>query len=221
MRRIRNASGVLSRLGLAVGVSALLMAAPAGAFTVPLDVDFGGGSMGSFGSVEITDVGDDLEFTVMLDTSGVGENADLNEFYFNLVPEASAVTISSDDPVETPYTLATGPTRGGAGADFDWGVNFGNGAGPSGNGKLQSASFTLSTDQPLSLVDLSEQSFPNTVDTEAKPILMAAHVQSADSIFGATVGGGTPSGVIPEPGTSLLLGAGLAGLAAAGRRRRR
>lgn len=223
MSAIRGASGAMCRLGLALGAAALLAASPAGAVTIPLDVEFDTGQMGSFGSVEVLQSGNDLDFTVMLDTAGLGPNADLNEFYFNLIPEVSAIAVTTNDVVNSPYTLATGPVRGGAGADFDWGVNFGNGAGPPGNGTLQTASFTISADIPLTLADLSEQSFPNNVDTAAKPILFAAHVQSTETVFGGdseTVGGGTPSGVIPEPGTALLLGAGLGGLAAVGRRRR-
>lgn len=227
MQKALATSIVLRRLGrlcLAAGAAALLAAAPAGAVSVPLDVEFDTGTTGSFGSVEVLQNGDDLDFTVMLDTGGLGPDADLNELYFNLVPEVSGLAITTDDPVTTPYSSTTGPVRGGAGADFDWGVSFGNGSGPPGNGTLQTASFTLSTNEPLEIADLSEQSFPNNVDTDANPILFAAHVQSTDTVFDGdseTVGGGTPSGVIPEPGTALLLGSGLGGLALAGGRRRR
>jgi hypothetical protein len=42
----------------------------------------------------------------------------------------------------------------GAGSDFDFGVNPGNGGGPNGNGTLEIARFVLGADSALALADV-------------------------------------------------------------------
>jgi hypothetical protein len=109
-----------------------------------------------------------------------------------------------------PYTLIgpNPPVAGGAGASFDWGVNFGNGAGPSG--PLQTANFILSASEALSIEDLLEFSDPNSTP----PVIFAVHFQGTN-----TPGGSETIGAVPEPATMLLLGSGLIGFAVGGRKK--
>jgi hypothetical protein len=207
---------VLRRLSVAIVSLALSLvgAVGAGAVSFPLNVEFDTGLIGTFGNVEVTESGGDLNFAITLDAS-LGASRDLHEFYFNLDDGFTGVAISSTDVVNTAYTLTANPqVLGGAGSAFDFGVNFGNGAGPSGNGALQSATFTLSADQALAIGDLLISS-STSQDIE---VFFAVHVQGTSLIPDSD--SETVGSLVPEPGTLTLVLAGLAGLAAATPRRR-
>ena len=205
---------------MVVGLTlAALITGPAPAFaasiSVGLAVEFDSGDVGSYGSVLIEENGDDLDFTIPL-TDALGDNVDLHEFYFSLAGDFSNLQISDTNSPNTLYTLESDPSvAGGAGSSFDYGVNFGNGGGPPGNGKLCCASFTLSAEEALTINDLR---VPTFASGSTISVNLAAHVQgtsfdpNADS---ETVGGVIPSpNPIPEPGTGPLLAASLIGLAA-------
>ena len=199
---------------LLVGL-AFVAAGAAHAVSFPLNVEFDGGTTADFGNVEVTEVGGDLEFEITVNTAVLGAEADLHEFYFNL-PDVTGVSITSTDTVTTPYDLDFGPSvSGGAGTSFVWGVNLGNGAGPNGNGVLQTVTFTLSADTDLTVDDLRIPSIGNEVT-----VFLAAHVQGTDFPGGGgseTVGNAT----VPEPATFLLGVLGLAWFARRGHPTRR
>jgi hypothetical protein len=198
---------MLQRIALALA-ALTLGAAPAGAVSFPLTVQLGGGGTGTYGNVEVTESGGDLGFALTLGPS-LGATRDLHELYFNLTDGFTGLAISSTDTVNTAYTLSANPAvSGGAGASFDWGVNFGNGAGPPGNGQRVSATFVLSANEALSVDDLRITSSTNG----ANPIVvfMAVHPQGS--------GISTVGSPVPEPTTGALLVLGLSGLAGIGRR---
>jgi len=197
----------------ALGLGLLLASSSAHALTIPLNVEFDTGATGPYATLTVNEVGGDLDFSLSLAGTNLGAGADLHEFYFNLTGSPTGLALSNTNAPTTAYALLTNPpVSGGAGSAFDFGVSFGNGAGPSGNGALKTATFRLSADQPLSLASLSELS-----QTSAGILVnFALHVQGT-SLPGAT--SETVGGVIPEPTTALLLGAGLLGLARSGRRR--
>lgn len=206
-------------LGLLVGV--LWGATPASA--VSLGVEFDTGNAGSFADVTVSKTGDDLFFEITTNVAPnteLGAGADIHEFYFNLVGGFTGVAISSTDSQHPNgmYELSASPSvQGGAGSSFDYGINFGNGGGPPGNGVLQMATFTLTADQELFLSSLLELSSTNN----AGDVHIAAHFQGTSWAGGSGATSETVGAVIPEPATALLLSGGLLVLGRAGARRRR
>ena len=178
-------------------------------------MEFDDGLVGTYGAVDVTESGGDLHFAITLDAS-LGADRDLHELYFNLADGFTGVGITSADVVNTAYSLdANPPVAGGAGSSFDFGVNFGNGGGGPGNGRLTSATLVLSATQPLAIADLLIVS-STSQDIEA---VFAVHVQGTSLVAGAT--SETVGAPIPEPATALLLALGLSGLAAFPRARTR
>jgi hypothetical protein len=204
---------LLSSLTLAALVA--LAAAPAQALQFTLGHEFDTGLTGPHATVDVTESGGGLDFVVSLAGSDLGGGADLHIFYFSLAGDPTNVALSSSQMVTTAFSLTENPSgAGNAGTDFEYGVEFGNGAGPPGNGVLKTASFRITADQPLTLASLDVLTQTN------QGILanVALHVQGTSLVSGAD--SETVGGVVPEPGTVLLLGAGLTGLAVRGRRRR-
>jgi len=190
----------------------MAFAIPSSALTVPLNIEFDAGTLGNHATLTLTEVGGDIDFSLSLAGTDLGANSDLHEFYFNLVGAPTGVAISNTNAPTTAYVLSTNPmVLGGAGSSFEYGVNFGNGAGPTGNGELKLATFRISADQALTIASLGQ-----TSSTSQNIVVnFAAHVQGTSFVMGQD--SETVGGVIPEPTTALLLSSGLLGLACAGR----
>jgi hypothetical protein len=185
----------------------LAVAGQAQALSTILDIELDNGLVGTYATVEISENAGALDFTITLDSS-LGPNADIHEFYFNVVnADITGIGITTPDPVQTPYEIEADPSvNGGAGSSFDYGINFGNGGGAPGNGHLQMANFTVFADQNLTLAELDEISRAKGGMIDLHLLL---HVQSTDLFPGSdseAVGG---SILLPEPSAGLLLAMGL------------
>ena len=200
--------------GLASNAAANSITCPSGATCLSFGVELGPQRTGDFGTLMLRDVGDDVEFTITLNEAVLGSHANLHEFYFNLpdgfdIGDDDIFSASCDD---SELTLDEGrPVRGGAGAEFDFSLNFD----ADRTERIQRVSFIL---EDLSVEEVLDAAFANPgVTGRGLEVLFAAHIQGSGHGRGsasATVG--VP---VPEPGTAALFGLGLAGIAFAGRRR--
>lgn len=219
-------SGMRSALvGLAIALGGLAFAGEAaanGMISLPIAIELGPQRTGNFGTLEIGEVGGDLLFKITLDTDVLGSKADLHEFYFNLDggfdADDLAISVVSINGVggapKTAFDLDDGgPTRGGAGARFDFSLNFGNGASKKGNERIQSVEFLLDADEDLTLADVLGDASSTGRGLE---VLFAAHVAGSGNGNGSA--SATIGVLVPEPETALLLALGLVGLVVVGRR---
>lgn len=200
------------RRGLALGVLCAALALPAAsahALAFTLDVELDDGLIGAYADVSVVEEDMGLRFEIAL-RDALGPGADLHSFYFNLVDGVPDLQIQSDDPVNTAYVLSQAPpVAGGAGSSFDWGVHFGNGAGPPGNGVLQSASFRIEpVDSGLTLaLDALLNADPSLAAGGTILVDAVAHVQGTSLVAGSS--SEAVGGMVPEPSTGLMLALGL------------
>ena len=216
MRRL-GSGGAVAAIGLGMLAALAAGAASAASTSAKLGVELGPQKTGSYGTVHVEEVGGALEFRVEL-ASSLGKNADLHEFYFNLNCDVSGLRLvrsrCDGGSCETAFDLGSGgSTHGGAGARFDYSVDFGDGGSKKGNGNLQVASFRLEADAPLGLLPTP---FDASFTSRDLSVIFAAHVPGSQGVA-ATIGA-TSAVVIPEPATAALFGVGMLGIAWAGRR---
>jgi hypothetical protein len=168
----------------------ILVSATSFAEDLPLQVELSTGKTADFGTVSVSANSGDLVFAVHINPVVAGMHADLHRLYFNLHQPTTNLTIETLDTVSKPYSLRRGkPTLGGAGAFFDWSVDFGAGAGAkNGNGVLQNVSFRISGgDKELVVADILSMSVSKT----GVSAQVATHLQEAslDGKSVSTVGG--------------------------------
>lgn len=192
-----------------------------------LKYEFDGNSLAtSFGTVELEEVAGGIDVTITANTANL-HGGDIHNWYFNVADRLSG--LSANDFVLSDFggisNMAIGEftmlgpdpsVAGGAGAEFDWGVGFGNGGGAKGNGTLVEATFHLTTTLGLYVTDFLSAPFAQPNNTPATQ--MAVHFQDTD-IFNAdseTVGGVL---VNPEP-ASMVIWLTIGGCAVAVGRRR-
>ena len=163
---------------------------PAMAEEFPLQVELSSGKTADYGTVIVAEDDGGLLFEVWINSAIAGNRADLHRLYFNLHEPTTNLTVETLDAVSKPYSLRRGrPTLGGAGAFFDWSVDFGSGAGnKKGNGVLQHVRFRI-TGEDQSLVTAGIM--PKSVSRTNVSVQLAVHLQGA-SVDGksiSTVGG--------------------------------
>jgi hypothetical protein len=171
----------------AVGLAAAALAeAPARAeesASCTLGIEFDHGIEGEFGHLRVVEDGSSLRFEIEIDPAALGTRADLHQVHFNLDGAAAGVHVETLGAMYTPFTLrAGGPTPGGAGAHFDYGVNLGNGSGRRGNGVLQSAAFRVHARTPLEVSAL----LPLSMTSRGILAHVAVHVQNTALVRGAS-----------------------------------
>lgn len=177
---------------------------------IDLIYGFDGTSPGSsYGTIDLSDnENGGVNVTITANSANL-MGADIRGWYFNLSDAFDGLrtrdfTLSDFGGVSD---LAIGkfqmlgpnpPVAGGAGASFEWAVNFGNGAGKSGNGVLTTAMFNINAKGGLTVADFlnAELSYPNNTPA----VLQAVNFQGT-GILGAS--GGTVGGAVvqsaPEP----------------------
>jgi hypothetical protein len=216
-RRLGFLVGLLAALGFA-----MFLAAPAQAdsITYALNTQFAvnGPIPGDFGTVMLTDVNDGtVDMVVALNTSlSSWANAHLGEVYFNINPDPADPSPADVTITPAPAGGISGPAKADGDGTFDIAANFG----PVGPNPQSTQAFNVGvTGEFLTIADFAFLSYDLIGASPQGYYFFAAHVQNlgptgADSAWvGSTA-------VVPLPGSVLLLGFGLLGLALLGRRQR-
>ncbi len=231
-----------SSIVLGIVLAGLVICSPVHAAVETANIDliyeFDGNSLTTnFGTIVLQDneLLDGVDVTITANTANL-LGGDIHEWYFNLPDKFGSLiardfTLSdfggvSNKGIGSFTMLRSDPSiAGGAGALFEWGVNFGNGGGKNGNGQLTTATFNIDAAVGLEVQDFldAELSYPNNTP----PVLEAVHFQGT-GVFGATseTVGGPPLHIStnPEPSSVVIwlaMGGICAGVATYRSRKRR
>ncbi len=161
-----------------------------------------------FGTISVSDeIGvNKLTFTIDVDNSKLGANADIHMFGFQLSGFAGTLTLSPTMISGETIELFVGPSNdtqvaGMGNTQFDYLVHFGN-----GNPTLEPVTFMLQGNMTFGLANLDPL---DTINTNTGKITnFGLHVQSTSTQPGSEALGGqwipcTPTNSIPEPTSAL------------------
>ena len=189
---------------IAVGVCALgflLASSSSTRAAIELSYDLGGNAPGTvFGWIYLEDsLKGGVDVRIAADTAAL-KGGDIHQWYFNLSDKWAGLSktdfVLSDFGGESNRSIGSftmlgpnPPVAGGAGARFEWGVSFGNGGGPAGNGILTVATFNI--DAPGGLKADDFLSAPLSSPNNTPQVLQAVHFQSTNVLgqTSLTVGG--------------------------------
>lgn len=228
-----------SIVAVVVLCASALVAGNAAAVSLTMDLDaafsnYDPGDPGyslDYGDIVITegdfnfDTFQDIEIFIDVRTTAGGAggtNADIQYFYFNVDPDYTGLIVEGADMLglSIDFDAYNQPTNNLHKADgdgyFDVWTYFGDG-GP----VLQTTTLYISLPgTSLSVANFADgTTATQSVGGEKGGFTVATHIQSTATPAGSEFVGGNPGPPIPEPGTLLLLGAGLCILGLLRRRR--
>jgi len=177
----------------------LLMCFPAisSALTFTIDTEFDTGNTVNFGSIEVIDLGNNLQFDVTLNLTEdqLGSEADLYYLYFNVVSGLTNVTASGGDVTGSDFIYNSFKADGDG--NYDVTVDFG----PGGTTQITTTIFEVSASRALDIQDI----FSLSEGGNKGSFYMAIHAQDTtwpgDNATSEWAGAS-----IPDPAAVFLLG---------------